>query len=114
MAIESSERSGSLIFTSLLPCISGRTLGRDCAELKDGVDRLGAAVAFHLPLFHYDTKVPVSLFLPIFLSTLVTLSVVELPVKFFNRWFVYHVGVTQSGMELLQNSVIIRFVCLCL
>lgn len=38
---------------------------------------LGMAVAFHLPILHYDIKVPVSLFSPLFLGSALTLFACE-------------------------------------
>ena len=72
---------------------------------------LSLAVAFHLPLLHYDTKVPLSMFSPLFLASVLTLVVSEAAIKLLNRWFVYHVGFAANSMEVLHNSTLVSLIC---
>jgi len=72
---------------------------------------LSVAVAFHLPILHYDTKVPISLFSPLLLASILTLFFCEGVVKLLNRWFVFHVGFRQNSLEILQNSILISVIC---
>ena len=72
---------------------------------------LGAAVASHLPILHYDVKVPVSLFSPLFLCSALALFMAEGALKLLNRWFVFHVGFRQNSLEVLQNSFVVSLGC---
>lgn len=72
---------------------------------------LGMAVAFHLPILHYDVKVPVSLFSPLFLGSALTLFASEAALKLLNRWYVFHVGFKQNSLEVLQNSFVVSLTC---
>lgn len=72
---------------------------------------LGCAVAFHLPILHYDLKLPVSLFSPLFLASVIVLVICEGIVKLANNWFVYHIGFKQNSIEVIQNSIILSIAC---
>ena len=69
------------------------------------------ALVFHLPVLHYDTRIPLSLFSPLLLASVVTLVVCEGVVKLCNRWMVFHVGFRQSSMEVMQNAIVVSIVC---
>ena len=69
------------------------------------------ALVFHLPVLHYDTRIPLSLFSPLLLASVVTLVVCEGVVKLCNRWMVFHVGFRQSSMEVMQNAILVSIVC---
>ena len=69
------------------------------------------ALVFHLPVLHYDTRIPLSLFSPLLLASVVTLVVCEGVVKLCNRWMVFHVGFRQNSMEVLQNAILVSIVC---
>ena len=68
-------------------------------------------MAFHLPLLHYDTTVPLSMFSPLFLASLLTLVSSEAAIKLLNRWFVYHVGFAANSIEVFQNSILVSLIC---
>jgi len=72
---------------------------------------LSVAAAFHLPILHYDTKIPISLFSPLFLASSITLLLCEGIVKLLNKWFVFHVGFRQNSLEVFQNSVLVSIIC---
>ena len=72
---------------------------------------LFVAVASHLPILHYDTAVPLSMFSPLFLASVFTLFCCEGGLKLLNRYFVYHVGFRQNSMEVVQNSVVVSIIC---
>ena len=72
---------------------------------------LGCAVAFHLPILHYDVKVPVSLFSPLFLASAITLLVFEGLIKLCNTYYVFHIGFRQNSIEVIQNSIILSVAC---
>ena len=69
------------------------------------------ALVFHLPVLHYDTRIPLSLFSPLLLASVVTLVVCEGVVKLCNRWMVFHVGFRQSSMEVMQNAILVSIAC---
>ena len=69
------------------------------------------AVAFHLPILQYDVRVPVSLFSPLFLASALTLFIAEGACKVLNRYYVFHLGIRQHSLEVIQNAFIVSLAC---
>ena len=72
---------------------------------------LSMAVFFHLPILQYDVRVPVSLFMPLFLASALTLFIAEGMAKVLNRFMVYHVGFRQNSLEVMQNAFVVSLAC---
>jgi hypothetical protein len=70
---------------------------------------LSSTVIMHLPIFDYDNRVSASLFVPVFLVSVVALVFLEGVVKIFDRYFVFHVGFRRNTIDVVQTCAAISF-----